>query len=80
VPYYEFWWDERVLEKLLDNGVSPDDAESVICDPVRIEPSRSSGRPMAFGLASDGRMIACVYEPIDELVVRPVTAYYLEPR
>ncbi|MDZ4685832.1 MAG: hypothetical protein SH850_12255 [Planctomycetaceae bacterium] len=80
MPYYEFWWDERTLEKLSINDVTLEEVEEVICYPERVEKSRSSGIPIAIGAARDGRLIACVYQPIDELTVKPVTAYYIEPR
>jgi hypothetical protein len=50
----------------------------VVCDPLRVEASRRSGMPLALGFASDGRLIACIYEPIDELILRPITAFYVE--
>jgi uncharacterized DUF497 family protein len=78
MPYYEFQWNEENLAKLDINAVSPDDFEEVVCHPVKVEPSRSNGRPIAFGFAADGRLIACVYDPVDEVVVLPITAYYLE--
>lgn len=62
MPYYEFVWAEFTLEKIDLNGVSQAEVESIICDPLKTDRSNSSGRPMAFGLADDGRMIACVYE------------------
>jgi hypothetical protein len=80
VPYYEFQWNEVNLEKLEINAVLPEDFEDVVCDPLRVEPSRSSGLPIAFGWAADGRLIACVYDPVDEVVVLPITAFYVEPR
>lgn len=80
MPYYEFWWDERSLEKLAINEVTPDEFESIVSDPVRVECIRSSGLPLAIGQGHDGRLIACVYLPIDEMVVQPITAFYIEPQ
>jgi hypothetical protein len=80
VPYYEFWWDDRNLAKIDINGLTTDEVESVVCDPIKVDRSRRSGHPIAFGFAGDGRMIACVYEPFDELTVRPITAFYLESK
>ncbi len=44
-----------------------------------IETSRSSGRFIAFGETSTGRLIAVVYDEVDEDAVYPVTAYDVEP-
>lgn len=80
MPYYEFQWNDTNLFKLDLNSVSPEDFEAVVCHPLKVENSRSSGRPMAFGFAADGRLIACVYDPIDEVLLLPITAYYVERR
>jgi hypothetical protein len=61
------------------NGLTPDDVEAVICNPLEKTISRSSGRPMATGYAADGRLIVVVYEEMDEVTVYPVTAYEIEP-
>ena len=57
----------------------PDDFEQVVCDPVRVESSRSTGRPIAFGYTDEGRFLACVFDPMDETTVYPITAYEVEP-
>lgn len=80
MPYYEFQWNETNLGKLDINNVSVEDFEDVVCRPIKTEQSRRSGLPMAFGFAGDGRIIACVYDPVDEVVVLPITAFYVEPR
>ena len=50
----------------------------MVGDPVRVESSRSTGRPIAFGYTDAGRFLACVYELIDESTVYPITAYEVE--
>jgi hypothetical protein len=45
MPYYEFSWDDRNLAKLAMNEASPKDFERAVCDPLRVEASRSSGLP-----------------------------------
>ena len=79
MPWYEFFWTERALDKIGLNGVAQHEVESVICDPIRTGDSQSSGRPAAVGLADDGRMLMCIYEELDEFRVLLVTAYFLEP-
>ncbi|MBX9628287.1 MAG: hypothetical protein K2X82_31095 [Gemmataceae bacterium] len=43
--------------------------------------SRSSGYPIAFGWTATGKYIAVVYEEVldDPLIVRPITAYPVDP-
>ena len=52
--------------------------EEVLENPEGVETSRSSGRPIAFGETSTGRIIAVVFEEIDANTVYPVTAYEVE--
>jgi hypothetical protein len=80
MPYYEFIWTERALAKIELNGVTQNEVESVVSNPIRTGQSRTSGRPLAVGLADDGRLLICIYETIDELHVLPVTAFFAEPR
>ncbi len=61
------------------HGISKDEVEEVLEYPEGIETSRSSGRPIAFGETSTGRIIAVVYEEVDQDTVYPVTAYEIEP-
>ncbi len=75
MPYYFFVWNEEIIAHLAEHGVSPDDFESIVCDPLSTSVSRSTGRPIAFGLSGDGRRIMCVYELADQNTVIPVTAY-----
>lgn len=62
-----------------EHGVSKAEVEEVLENPEGTESSRSSGRPIAFRQTSTGRIIAVVYEEIDEDTVYPVTAYEVEP-
>ena len=60
------------------HGLTMDDVEHVLQNPLGREASLSSGRPIVFGFVPDGRLIAVVYEEIDELTVYPVTAYLVD--
>ena len=75
MPFYLFIWDGENEEHLAEHGITPEEFSEVVCDPYRVEKSRSSGRPIAFGYTSSGRYLACVYEMIDETSIYPVTAY-----
>jgi hypothetical protein len=73
--------ERRDCRTCSEHGVSQDDFEGVVCNPVAKGYSRSSGLPAAWGYTSDGRYIMAVYEQLDDLTVLPVTAYEVpEPR
>lgn len=78
MPFYLFVWDDENVEHLQEHGVAPEDFEAIVSDPDREETSRSSGRPIAFGFAPDGRYLACVFEKIDQATVYPITAFEIE--
>lgn len=75
MPYYLFVWNEEIEDHLAQHGITPEEFESVVCDPDYVTISRSTGRPIAFGETVDGKYLACVYELLDETTVLPVTAY-----
>jgi len=63
------------VEHFAEHGISPDDFEQLVCDPLTKGLSRSSGLPAVWGYTADGRYIIAVYEEIDEITILPVTAY-----
>ena len=67
------------VQHIAEHDVTKAEVEEVLQRPEGIETSRSSGRPIAFGETSTGRLIAVVYDEIDENTVYPVTAYEVEP-
>ena len=76
-------WDldddpEGNVQHIAEHDIVKEEVEEVLDNPAGIETSRSSGRPIAFGETSTGRLIAVVYEEIDEDTVYPVTAYEVE--
>ncbi|MDA1054104.1 MAG: hypothetical protein O3C40_26955 [Planctomycetota bacterium] len=78
MPYYFFLWDDENEAHLEEHGVSIEEFAEVVCDPDRVDRSRSSGRPIAFGYTSAGKYLACVYELLDEDTVYAITAYDAE--
>ena len=66
------------IQHLADHGVSCEEAEDVLDNPIATDQSHSSGLPIAFGYSRHGRKLAVVYEMIDEITVYPLTAYDLE--
>lgn len=61
-----------------EHGITKDEVEEVLRDPLSESVSRSSGRPIAFGFTSTGKSIGVVYDPVDADTVYPVTAYEVE--
>ncbi len=57
------------------HGVTKEEVEDVLENPLDEDISRSSGRPVAFGDTSTGRHLMVVYERIHADTVYPVTAY-----
>ena len=81
MPYYEIIWNAEPggnVEHIAQHGLTPEDVEEVIFNPVDRDTSRSSGLPIMFGFTPDGRYIMVVFEQIDEMTIYPVTAYDLE--
>ena len=78
MPYYRFIWTEISKAKVEAHGVTLDEFEAILCDPLHTDISRTTGRPIAFGFGEDGRMLACVYELEDDFDVIPITAYEVD--
>lgn len=77
----EIIWNEEPggnVAHIAEHGLTPDDVEEVIFNPVDVDVSRSSGLPIVFGFTPEGRYILVVYEQLDEVTVYPVTAYEVE--
>ncbi|TMQ33031.1 MAG: hypothetical protein E6K70_15325 [Planctomycetota bacterium] len=75
MPYFDFLWTDDIVEHIAHHGISQDDFEQVVCNPVSTGKSRSSGLPAAWGYTSDGRYVMAVYEELDDMTILPVTAY-----
>ncbi len=75
MAYFEFIWNDALTEHIAEHDVSPEEFQDIVCNPVSTAKSDSSGLPVAFGYAQDGRYIIAIYELLDEITVLPVTAY-----
>jgi hypothetical protein len=78
MPHLEVIWTDGAdgnVAHLAEHGVLPEEAEEVLREPVATDVSRSSGRPIAFGITAGGRSLAVVYERLDRITVYPITAY-----
>jgi len=81
MSYYEFLWNQEIIQHIAEHGLSQDDFEHVVCNPARKGVSRSSGLTAAWGYTRDGRYVMAVYEALDVVTLLPVTAYEVsEPR
>ncbi len=81
MPWYDIVWNFGPggnVEHIAEHGLTPDDVETVICDPLDSTTSRSSGRPVVTGYTADGRLILVVYDQIDDVTVYPVRAYEVD--
>lgn len=79
MAFYEFLWTEEIVVHMAEHGVTPDEFEAVVSEPLTRGTSRSSGRPCCWGELPDGRLLICVYEMLDDLTILPVTAYEVPP-
>lgn len=66
------------VQHIAEHDISKEEVEEVLEHPDGIERSRSSGLLIAFGDTTTGRLIAVVYEKIDDGSAYPVTAYEVE--
>lgn len=81
MPWYDFLWchePDGNFEHIAEHGISPDEVEWVVQNPLRVGLSRSSRRPVALGHTPEGRLLLVVYEQIDDVTIYPVTAYEIE--
>ena len=84
MPWFEFIWMDDIggnIEHIALHGLTQDDFEFVFQNYEGETVSESSGRPMRFGRTEDGRLIAVVFEWIEEeMTVCPVTAFEVKER
>ena len=79
MAWFEFVWSFETdgnVSHIAEHGLTPDDFEYVFLNFESETLSRSTGRPMRFGVTEDGRNVCIVFEWLeDELTVYPVTAF-----
>ncbi len=67
--------EEGNVQHIAEHGIEKGDVADVFDNPIGVDTSDSSSRPMVFGYTIDDRYIAVIYEQIDEDTVYPVTAF-----
>lgn len=79
MPYFHIIWndedDDGNVAHIARNGLTPEDVEAVLENPLDRDASRSSGLLVYFGFTPDGRYILVVCEEVDDMTIYPVTAY-----
>jgi hypothetical protein len=70
----EIYWTPDVLAKVEERGITMDDVGEALDFAFHESVSRSSGRPIRFGIV-DGREIAVVFEWVEGNAVLVVTAF-----
>lgn len=78
LAYFEFLWTEAVVAKLAPRDLTTEDVEDIVCHPLDVVVSRSSGLPAAVGYADNDCLLFVVYSAIDEMLAQAVTAYEIE--
>ncbi|HEX4054369.1 MAG TPA: hypothetical protein VHX86_08895 [Tepidisphaeraceae bacterium] len=81
MPHLEVIWisgPDGNVQHLAEHGVTREEAEDVLADPIATDVSRSTGRPIAFGFTRSGRKPAVVYERVDRMTAYPITAFDVE--
>jgi uncharacterized DUF497 family protein len=63
-----------------EHGVTPEEVEQVFENILDTDRSRTSGRPVVFGLTNAGRHLMVVFEIVDDSTVNPITAYEVSQR
>lgn len=66
------------IQHIAEHGVTHDEVEHVLANPIESDVSDRSGRPIVFGYTAAGRFLAVVYEQIDAITVYPITAFDVE--
>jgi hypothetical protein len=78
--YLRFLWDHPDdpygnVQHIIENGLTTDDVIATVSNPLSHGTSRSSNIPCLWGYTPDGTYIIVIYEQIDEVSIRVVTAY-----
>jgi uncharacterized DUF497 family protein len=80
MQFLQVLWDDDDnpdgnVQHCATHGLTIQDVEHVLENPLQETTSRSSGRPCCFGYTPGGDYVIVVYEQVDDHTVYPVTAY-----
>ena len=75
MPYHEFFWTRRAVQKVLDNGLTVDEIEYAVLNARKRTVSDSSGRPAYIGESPSGDLLFIAFEALDPVLISIVTAF-----
>jgi hypothetical protein len=75
MPWFEVVWTPEIIDHIALHQVTVEDFESVLFAARRVFPNKVAGRFEVTGRTPSGRLLKCVFEPIDSAAVIPVTAF-----
>ena len=78
MPWFDVIWNDEKegnAAHIAEHGLTREDVEHVLQNPVYADISQTTGRPVCFGYVPDGRYICVVYEEVDNCTLYPVTAF-----
>lgn len=70
--------EDSNVDHIAQHGLTPEDVEHALENPVGVERNSRYGRKIQTGFATDGRLIDVVYEWIDDVTLYPITAFPIE--
>ena len=78
--YLRIVWDDPSdpngnVQHIAEHGLEIDDVEDVLANPKSRGTSSTTGRPCVWGYTLEQLYLIVVYEELDEISVRVVTAY-----
>jgi uncharacterized DUF497 family protein len=80
MPFYRILWDDPDdprgnVQHVVQHELDIEDVEEVLANPTSSGTSESSGRPCVWGYTLENEYIIVIYEDVDEVTIRVVTAY-----
>ena len=82
MPWLDIIWDHLPngnVEHIAGHGITPEEVREVMeNDGCEHGVSESSAEPLVMGYTKAGRFLVVVYEQVDDITVKPITAYELE--
>lgn len=85
MPYDTILWDldddpNGNVRHCAEHGITIDEVEEVFRHATDSDISRTTGRPVIFGLTDTGRNLIVIFEEVDTSTVYPITAYEVPRR
>ena len=81
MPWIQILWDHSAggnVRHIAQNHITPDEVQHVMENREQVLVSRTTKMPIAFGYTAAGRYLSVVYEEIDAITVKPITAFDVE--